>query len=206
MKKPIGITILLFALYRPAYAQFGGSVVFDPTVDSDLRLDTQVNSVTARSLITGGGAGTFQSNASYLNSLGQNLTHGISDSQTFAANFPGWLALGPDAAQTAKQVSSAAMNTYVGAFSVAQQQANGFSSEDGHLASIEGRNQAAQGALQAIQVNTEAQLAVAQQIQLMRQLLVTQITMDAVAHGEQLNERARAEATSAKSLNLGVAP
>jgi hypothetical protein len=40
----------------------------------------------------------------------------------------------------------------------------------------------------------------------MRQLLVTQITMDAVAHGEQLNERARAEATSAKSLNLGVAP
>jgi P-type conjugative transfer protein TrbJ len=193
-------------LYRPAYAQFGGSVVFDPTVDSDLRLDTQVNSVTARSLITGGGAGTFQSNASYLNSLGQNLAHGISDPQAFAANFPGWLALGPDAAQTAKQVSSAAMNTYVGAFSVAQQQANGFASEDSHLTEIEGRNQTVQSVLQAIQVNTEAQLANAQQTQLMRQLLVTQITMDAIAHAEQLNEHARAEATAAKSFNLGSEP
>jgi len=60
--------------------------------------------------------------------------------------------------------------------------------------------------LQAVQINTEAQLAVAQQIQLLRQLEVSYITLDAAKAGEELNERAQTEATSAQAANLGVSP
>ena len=93
----VAIALIISAL--PAHAQFGGSVVYDPTVDSDVRLDAQINRFSAWSLITGGGGGNFQSTASYLQSLNQDITRGIGDPQKFAANFPGWLALGPNAAR-----------------------------------------------------------------------------------------------------------
>jgi hypothetical protein len=47
---------------------------------------------------------------------------------------------------------------------------------------------------------------VAQQIQLLRQLEVSHITLDATKAGEELNERARTAATSAQAANLGVSP
>ena len=96
--------------------------------------------------------------------------------------------------------------TYAGALSAAQQQAAGFSNEDSQLAAIETGNQNATAVLQAIQVNTEAELAVAQQIQLLRQLVVIQVTLEATKAGEELNERTQAQATAAKSANLGMDP
>jgi hypothetical protein len=60
--------------------------------------------------------------------------------------------------------------------------------------------------LQATQANTEAILALNQQVQMQRQLEATHITLEAVAVGEQLQERAAAGATTETSLLLGEAP
>ncbi len=200
----VGAIVLIAA---PAYALFGvGDVVFDPTMYAQQTEQLQTEGLTTRSLITAGDAGLWQSNASYLSSLASNLNGGIDSPQLFVGNFPGWMALPANATQMAKQISAITLRTYAGALSAAQQQATGFSSEDSHLATIEAENQSASAVLQAIQVNTESQLAVAQQIQLLRQLVVMQVTLEATKAGEELNERTRAQATSAQSLNLGVAP
>ena len=67
-------------------------------------------------------------------------------------------------------------------------------------------NAGATSVLMAMQCNTEAQLAVAQQTQLQRQLLMTLITTMAVASGEQLNEKSQVQAANAVNFNLGVMP
>jgi P-type conjugative transfer protein TrbJ len=170
----------------------------------NLQLHTE--SLTTGALTTPGGAGIWQSNAGYLASLGSNLNGGINSAQLLSGNFPGWVALPATATQNAKQVATVALATYAGALAAAQQQAAGFSNEDSHLGAIETDNQFVTGVLQAVQANTEAQLAVAQQVQLLRQLVVMQITLEATRAGEELNERAQGQATSATSYNLGVAP
>jgi conjugal transfer/entry exclusion protein len=201
------VVFLLTAAPTPARAQLGGTViVFDPSMYQQQTQQLQQETATALSLHTGGGAGLWQSQANYLASLTNNLRHGINDPQLFAANFPGWVALPPNATQISKQVAAGALATYAGALGAAQQQAGGFQNEDSQLAAIENGNQSATAMLQAIQLNTEAQLAVAQQIQLLRQLVITQITLEATKAGEELNERAQAQATVAKSANLGVEP
>ena len=196
--------ILLIA--APARAQFGGLTVFDPAMYGQQTQQLQAEGLTASALTTPGGAGLWQSNAGYLASLASNLNGGINSPQLFAGNFPGWMALPPNATQLSKQVSAITLKTYAGALSAAQQQAAGFPNEDSQLAAIETGNQNATAVLQAIQVNTEAQLAVAQQIQLLRQLVVIQVTLEATKAGEELNERAQAQATAAKSANLGIDP
>jgi hypothetical protein len=191
----------------PAYAVLGvGDTVFDPTMFAQQTLQLNTETITTGALTTPGGAGIWQSNAAYLASLDGNLVGGINSAQLFAGNFPGWSALPANATQVAKQVSTIALKTYVGALAAAQQQAAGFSNEDSHLAAIETDNQFATGVLRAVQANTEAQLAVAQQVQLLRQLVVMQITLEATRAGEELNERTQAQATSAMSYNLGIAP
>jgi hypothetical protein len=206
---------MLFAM--PAWAQLAvsdapveGSTAAMQSSESDI--DTvqlpgilKQNTATAQSVTIGGGAGAWQSNAAYLNSLASNLNNGIT-AGLFSSTFPGWQALGPDSTQKAKQVAGISLSTYAGALAAAQQQANGFGAEDSHLSGIEQTNQSVAGVLQAVQLNTEAQLALAQQIQLERQLLVTLITVESVKAGEELNERSREAATIATSANLGVQP
>ncbi|HVN90978.1 MAG TPA: hypothetical protein VMT61_14275 [Candidatus Binataceae bacterium] len=207
MKKYLIISGALVLLAAPAYALFGvGDVVFDPTMYGQQTLQLQAEGVTASALTTPGGAGLWQSDAGYLASLDSNLNGAINSAQVFGGNFPGWSALPANATQLAKQVSTIALRTYAGALSAAQQQAGGFANEDSHLGAIEADSQYASGVLQALQANTEAQLAVAQQVQLLRQLVVMQITLEATKAGEELNERTQAQATSAQSINLGVAP
>ncbi len=60
--------------------------------------------------------------------------------------------------------------------------------------------------LQGEQLIVEAILALCQQVQLERQLLVTQITLEATKAGEELNERSQKQATLAESNNMGIAP
>src|SRR5260370_3377454 len=55
-----------------------------------LSQDVQVNTHTAQSLTTPGGAGAWQSDAAYLNSLAANLNNGINSTTLFNSNFPGW--------------------------------------------------------------------------------------------------------------------
>jgi conjugal transfer/entry exclusion protein len=146
------------------------------------------------------------SQSDFLTTLASNLDQGINDPGAFVLWLPGWQTLPPDAAQTAAQVSQLTLNTYAGAIAIANAQTANFSNEDAHLAQIEADSSQSTAALQAIQANTEAQLAVAQQIQLMRQLQATQLVMEAVRNGEELNERSQAGATIATSLDLGVLP
>jgi hypothetical protein len=211
------LLISFWATVVPAYAQIA---VTDPPVEAStastasalhqtnqlLGNDLNENTQTAFSLITGGGAGAWQSNASYLASLASNLSGGINSPQVFASNFPGWQALPANATQLAKQVSLIALKTYAGALGTAQQQAAGFTSEDSHLAGIEQVNQSLTTVLQGQQLIVEAILALCQQVQLERQLQVTQVILEATRSGEELNERAQSQATAMTNLNLGVSP
>ena len=215
----IAVAMLAYSLLlaTPAYAQIA---VTDPPVETataqtaselnatnkTLAQDLQENTQTAQSVTTGGGAGAWQSNAGYLSSLASNLNSGINSAGLFNSNFPGWLALPPNSTQLSKQVSTISLRTYAGALAAAQQQAGGFSAEDSHLSGIEQANQSITTVLQGQQLIVEAILALCQQVQLERQLLVTQITLQATKAGEELNERAQQQATITQSNNLGVTP
>ena len=164
------------------------------------------DTMTANSVTTGGGGGLWQAQGGYLTQQSQDLSAGIFDPQKFAANFPGWLALSPTSTQDAKQISALSLATYAGAVAIAQQQAANFGNEDTELGSIAGTSSGSTAVLQAIQANTQAVLAVASQIQELREIELAHLDIDAVHHGEELNERARAGATTAKSLNAGTAP
>ena len=204
----------------PAFGQFGGSIVSDPPTEqataqtaselnqtnATLQQDFKANSLTAASVTTAGDSGLFQSVSAFLDSLDGNFNGGINSGQIFSAIFPGWAPLPPDAIPQGANVISKTMATYSAALNAAQGQAASFDTEENHLGSIESANLGAAGLLQAVQINTEAQLAVAQQIQLLRQLEVSHITLDATKAGEELNERARTAATSAQAANLGVSP
>jgi hypothetical protein len=209
------ISSLLLA--SPAAAQIA---VTDPPVEAStaatasellqtnqiLGQDVQVNTQTAQSLTTPGGAGAWQSNASYLDSLAAKLSNGINSTALFNGNFPGWQTLPANSTQLSKQVSAIALRTYAGALATAQQQGAGFGSEDSHLSGIEQTNQSVTTVLQGQQVIVEAILALCQQVQLERQLQVTQIVLEATKAGEELNERAREQATVMTNINLGVSP
>jgi len=208
-------TSLTFAL--PAEAQIA---VTDPPVETNtavtvssllrtnqlLNEDLQANTESTQSLTTPGGAGAWRSNAGYLASLAANLNGGINTPQLFASNFPGWQTLPANSTELSKQVSAVALKTYVGALGTALQQAAGFINEDNHFAGIEQTNQSVTTVLQGQQVIVEAILALCQQVQLERQLQVTQIILESTKAGEELNERTRQQATAVTNLNLGVTP
>jgi hypothetical protein len=149
------------------------------------------DTITAQSLTMPGGAGRFQSQLGYLNSLMQTMGTGIADAQSFAATYPGWVDFGPNAAATAAQITNQTLTTYADAISVAQTQATNFSAEDTHFQALEACNAASVSVLQAIQCGNEINLAAAQQTQELRQLEITHIILEAVNHGEQLNEKSQ---------------
>ncbi len=214
------IALLLVFGATPASAQFGGSLVSDPLTEqataqtasavnqtnAELQQDVTINTQTAASVTTPGDAGLFQSVSAFLDSLDANFNGTIDSAQIFTALFPGWVPLPADAIPQGATITTKALATYNAALAAAQTQAAGFDAEGTHLGSIEAANLKSTGLLQAIQINTEAQLAVAQQVQLLRQLEVSHITLEATKAGEELNERAQTEATSAQAANLGVSP
>jgi hypothetical protein len=149
------------------------------------------DTLTAQSLTTPGGAGRFQSQLSYLDSLMQTMGSGVASAQAFAATYPGWIDFGANAAATAAKITNQTLTTYADAISVAQAQATNFSGEDAHFQALEACNAASVSVLQAIQCGNEINLAAAQQTQQLRQLEITHIMIDAVHFGEQLNEDAQ---------------
>jgi hypothetical protein len=160
----------------------------------------------AASVTTPCDAGLYTGVAQYLDGLDGLLTGAGLSPSAMAAVFAGWLPLPLDVVPTASSIATLGLGTYEAAVQVAQSQAADFDAENTYLASIESQNVGAAGVLCAMQVQTEAQLAVAAQLQMLRQLLVTSITVNALDHAETLNERAQSAATTAQAINLGVSP
>jgi hypothetical protein len=161
----------------------------------------------ALSLTTPGGAGIWTRQSVYLGHLMDALASGgVVDPQTFASIYPGWFSPGPAAIYAAENVVTKTLNTYAAALTVVKSQATDFATEDTSLGAVEACNSRAAAVLQAIQCNTEAQLAIAQQIQLERQLMMTLIATTAVGNGEQLNGIAQQQAANAVYYNFGQMP
>lgn len=202
----------------PAYAQFGGTcgcpvIVNDPQMYGRQQEQLRQETLTAELLqqnTTGGGAGAWQSDQPFLNSLatamgqGGGICYASGNAvQQFNADFPGMTPPPVNAAIRARQLATATLGTLVGALAVGQQQAAHFNYENGQFAALESKNQNAQGALQAIQVTNEILLAEAQQLQMMRQLLITLINAESVYRGHRLNAEAQAAAQSGEFLSSG---
>jgi P-type conjugative transfer protein TrbJ len=86
---------------------------------------------------------------------------------------------------------------------VAQQQAAHFQYEDQQLAALEARNAGVTGRLQAAQVTNEILLAQTQQLQLIRQLLITLVNAEAVDRGARLSTDTQGIVQASQFLNAG---
>jgi P-type conjugative transfer protein TrbJ len=210
--------VLWLIRVTPAHAQFGGScgcpvIVNDPQMYGRQGDQLQQESLTAQLLqqnTTGGGAGSWQSDQPFLNSLATAMGQGAgicyangNAVQQFNADFPGMVPPPVNAADRARQLTAATLGTLLGALAVGQQQAAHFGFENSQFAALETKNHNAQGALQAIQVTNEILLAQAQQLQMMRQLVITLINADSVYRGHRLNAEAQAAAQSGEFMSSG---
>ena len=205
------------SLAWPAHAQLGGSAVditgdevtvstADQSADSSLEdIDTQTAAIdTSVTSGGGGGGGSYQPNSQYIASLDQHLFSGI-NSQNFNTWFPGWQALPANSTDTvAKPMTNTVLTTYGQALALAQSQEQELQGEN--FSNIEAASSQTTNLLAAVQANTEAVLADVQEQQYVRQLIATLITVEATKAGEELNERAQAEATDATSFNGGTMP
>jgi hypothetical protein len=216
----IAVGSLFLAVADPAWALFGvGDLVSDPptetntantvgalgTANSTLAGIATSDSAIATSVTTPGGAGLFQGVARFLDILNANFNKTV-NAQVFSAIFPGWAPLPLDAIPQDRTIATVALATYQAALQIAANQAADFDAEDSHFGTIEAANGTSGSVLQAIQSNTEAVLAAAQQTQMERQLLITLITVEATRSGEELNERAQQGATAAQAANQGILP
>ena len=121
--------------------------------------------------------------------------------QQFKADFPGAVPPPVNAAQRMQQLASVTLGTLGGALGVAQQQAAHFQFEDQQLAALESRNASVNGQLQATQVTNEILLAQEQQLQLVRQLLITLINAEAVDRGARLSTDTQGVVQASQFLN-----
>ena len=203
---------------RPARAQFGGScgcpvIVSDPQMygrqGEQLTQEGRIADLAAQNT-TAGDAGLWRSDLGFLNSLGGAMSEsgGLcyaapNAAQQFKADFPGAAAPPVNAAQQMRQLAALTLGTLGGALAVAQRQAAHFQYEDQQLAALESRNASVSGRLQAAQVTNEILLAQTQQLQLIRQLLITLINAEAVDRGARLSTDAQGVAQASQFLNAG---
>jgi hypothetical protein len=190
--KLFGLVVVLL-IAAPAFGQIA---VTDPPVETATGMATV-------SLTTPGGVGLYQAQAPYLNSLMQLLGSGVADAQTFAGLYPGWVDFGPDAARLAARITQGTLQSYANAISVAQSQAQDFNAEEGRVAQLEGCNvqaAASMSVLAALNCSNEIGIANIQQTQLLRQLEITHIMLEATHFGEDLNDSAQAGANAQTSL------
>ena len=224
-KTPSSILIpafgLLLASATSAHAIFGvGDLVSDPPVEAataaiqaELGITNTAlaaiqtsDALTAASVTTPCDPGLYQGVAQYLDGLeGLFLGTGISTT-AMAALFPGWVPLLPDSIPGNATIATMGLGAFGAAVQVAESQAADFDAENTYLASIEAANVGASGMLCAQQINSEVGLAIATQLQMLRQLMATSIIVDAYDHAENLNEKAQSGATTAQATNLGVPP
>jgi P-type conjugative transfer protein TrbJ len=208
MKKLALTTLLLLAVCRPAHAQFGSSIVFDPSMFGRQleQLNAEVQSLRAALLnlkaMTGGSAWSNQ--AGYLDELGSLIATGNGLSyqlqnlqQQFTGTFPGYSGNGTLSPQ---QQSQRTLDTLMGSLQSLQAQSINFQNEGGELTSLAARNQGAPGALTALQLGNEISLAGANQAQQLRQLQMTAANAQAVAAANQIQAQVNQNNNSAVSL------
>lgn len=186
------ITAGLLAFTSSAYAQLGGAPCpLDPTSPIPAcAVVTEPGSVTQdkaveQALTTAGGAGLYQGQAQFLNSMTDTLKGGISDAETYLSYFAGWVDYGPNGAALALQIANGISQTDANTLTVYQSLLADFGNEDNTLNGIESCNQMAgqtQSVLFAIQCNTEAVINNSQHLQLLE---FAQIAggINAVVHG-----------------------
>jgi len=212
------IATYCFIAAAPAHAQFGGScgcpvIVSDPEIygrqGDQLTEETRIADLAAQNT-TAGDAGLWQSQLGFLSGLGNTigqsggLDYASPDAtQQFKADFPAAAPPPLNAAQHMQQLAALTLGTLDGALGVAERQAAHFQYEDQQLAALEARNASVNGRLQAAQVSNEILLAQAQQLQLMRQLLITLINAEAVDRGARLSTDTQGVMQASQFLNAG---
>jgi len=205
---------------RPANAVLGvGDTVFDPTMYGTQLLQLQQATSTVTNLAqqlqvmiqntTGGGAGVWQSSQSMLDELGGliqqqgGLSYTLSNLQSqFQQQFPGYTVPQNPDQQEARNIATT-LNTLNGTLADAQSQAQNFANEQAQFARLEGMNRTATGRLQAIQVGNEIALQQAQQIQMLRQLVVAMINAQNVTAANAVNRQAAEDASTQQWLTAG---
>jgi type IV secretion system protein TrbJ len=215
--------VLLMLLFRvaPAWAQFGGSVVFDPSMFTrqleQLQQETAAVQTLAAQLqyavqnTTGGGAGLWRSNQGLLTNLGnivaeqQGLSYTLSNlSSEFQRIFPGYvISQSGNVAPQAAQGFTSTLNTLSGTLQSAAAQAQEFQAEQATFTALEAKNQGAIGQLQTIQVGNEIALQQVQQLQMLRQLVVTMINAQNVVAANQVSQAAQTQAQQQQWLSGG---
>jgi P-type conjugative transfer protein TrbJ len=203
--------LLLSVLPSPAHAQLGGGMaVFDTSMFArQLRqLERETAAVTnlAQQLkyiiknTTGGGAGIWASNQSFLSNLGgliseqQGLSYTFTGlAQQFQQLYPGYNVTSTSGAQSPRASVNTTLNTLNGALQSAQDQARNFAAEQTSLGNLELKNQTAIGNLQAVQVGNEIALAQVQQIQMLRQLVMALMNSNNTAAANQLNTQTQGQ-------------
>jgi P-type conjugative transfer protein TrbJ len=212
--------IILMLSATSARAIFGiGDEVFDPTMYASqlqqLQQETQTLVTEAQQLqymiknTTGGSAGVWQSNQSMLDELGGviqqqgGLSYSLGNLQSqFQQQFPGYtVPKNPDQQEAANIATT--LNTLNGTLADAQSQAQNFANEQAQFAQLEGMNRTATGRLQAIQVGNEIALQQAQQIQMLRQLVVAMINVQNVTAANAVNRQAAEDASAQRWLSAG---
>jgi P-type conjugative transfer protein TrbJ len=204
------VVLLLLAMSSVSRAQFGGSVVFDPSMYARQLLQLQQETAAVTNLAqqlqymvkntTGGGAGIWQSNQNLLSNLGgliseqQGLSYTFQGlAQQFQQFYPGYNVTSTPGAQSPQASVDTTLNTLNGALQSAQSQAQNFQSEQATLQMLEMKNQTAVGNLQAVQTGNEIVLAQVQQIQLLRQLVMAQMNSQNTAAANQLNSQTQSQ-------------
>ena len=224
----VGAVLVIFAvlwlLMRGcAHAQFGGHIVFDPTMYArqlrQLQQETAAVTNLAQQLrymiknTTGGGGGLWQSNQNLLANLGGIISEqqGLSYSaenliQQFEQLYPGFQPP-PGTPPASPQMSmDTALNTLNGTLQSVQMQANNFQAEQASLSNLEIKNNAAIGALQAVQTGNEVALAEAQQIQELRQLTMSAQNAQTVAAAAQVNAQVESVETAQAIIGAPYVP
>jgi type IV secretion system protein TrbJ len=213
IKRILAVGALLVSMSTAARAQFGGHIVFDPTMYARQLQQLNQEIATASNLAsqlqyvikntTGGGAGIWASKGSFLSSLAaiiqteQGLSYTYSElAAEFQQLYPGYAA--STNAPTLQQSVDVSLNTLNGALQDAQAQAQEWQTEQATLSTLEVKNQTAIGNLQVAQTGNEIALAQVQQLQNLQQLLATLLNSQNVnaASGTQAQTMSQMTATA----------
>jgi hypothetical protein len=201
------VALFLGVAARPVHAQIGGASAVDVvagqngqnvlTEDDPTEQNTagilQQDSTIATSVTTGGGAGNYTPIGGYIGNLDTQLFSGINN-QNFVSNFPGWQPLPVTSTLTAEALVKDTLTTYQASIALAQSQEQELEGEN--FSNIEAASSQTNNLLTAVQANTEAALQEIKELQYLRQLVSTLITVESTQAAERLNTAAQQEATS----------
>ena len=197
MKSLIAAAVLLIAAATSVFAwpvEVTNPFLYthdQPTHDW-LRTMSNQNRTIIEAVTVGGGSGAYSLIDDYMTNLDKVLFAGVNVSN-YQELFPGWKPLSPTSTIQASDIAKQTMLTYSGAFQSAESQSRELTTEN--FNNIERLSTNSTTVMSAVQANTEATLAVAQQLQLVRQILIALTTVESTKATEELNEKAQAMAT-----------